>query len=196
VDGVVVPSTLVGMERAVDPGTRNVVGKSRATVVNQEVALAEGERKELVLKFGSGVASTPPAASVAAPNQPTFSGRQESSPPPERGSSAGKTQRTVGWVSLGVGAAGLAVGTATGILVAVKYGSLSNDCPNRQCGPEHWSASNSYATMRTVSTVGFVVGAVGVAAGVTLLLTSPKERPTGNLALYVAPASAGLQGSY
>jgi hypothetical protein len=190
IDGVVVPSALVGMERFVDPGKRQVVGKSGGLVVREEPVLAEAERKQLVLKFAAN-------APVAAPSQHnSSSGRVLLPAAQERSSSSGQQQRTWGWVSLGVGAAGLAVGATTGILVALKYGKLNEDCPNRECTQENWPASNSYATMRTVSTVGFVVGAVGTAVGLTLLLTSPKEQSSGNVGLWVAPASVGVRGSF
>jgi hypothetical protein len=190
IDGVAVPSALLGMERLVDPGKRQVVGKSGGLEAQAEAELAEGERKEVVLTFA-------PATPVIAPSQPKQESTLTLSPAPqEKRSSSKLPQRTWGWVGLGVGAVGLTLGAATGIIVAVKYGKLSDDCPNQECTPKHWAASDSYATLRTVSTVGFVVGAVGAAAGVTLLLTSPKEKSAPKVGLWVAPSFAGVNGSF
>lgn len=190
IDGVVVPIALVGMERFVDPGKRRVVGKSGGLLVTEEPVLAEGERKELVLKFAT---KTP----VAATNKPNSSSGQtlplatkESRP------TSSPWQRTWGWAGVSVGAAGLAVGTTAGIVVALSYGKLNDDCPNRECTPAHWSDSNSYAKMKAISTVGFAVGAVGAVAGVTLLLTSPQSKSLEVVGLWVAPASVGVRGSF
>jgi hypothetical protein len=190
IDGVAVPSALLGIERLVDPGTRQVVGKTGGFLTQAGAELAEGEHKEVVLTFA-------PAPPVIAPSQPKPTTVQVLPPvPKEQRSASNLSQRTWGWVGLGVGAAGLALGATTGIIVAVKYGKLSDDCPDQECTPKHWAASDSYATLRTVSTVGFVVGAVGAAAGVTLLLTSPKEQSAPKVGLWVAPASAGLKGDF
>jgi len=102
-------------------------------------------------------------------------------------------------VSLGVGGAGLVVGAVTGVMVFSKKAQLDKgDCVGSVCGPTERSNVDTYMTLRTVSTAGLVVGAVGVAAGVTLLLTAPKSNPTAES--YVAPwlgvASAGVAGRF
>jgi hypothetical protein len=51
-----------------------------------------------------------------------------------------------------------------------------------------------------VSTVGYIVGGVGIAAGTTLLLTAPRSSTTSAQArsvnLWVGPASVGLLGAF
>jgi hypothetical protein len=49
----------------------------------------------------------------------------------------------------------------------------------------------------TISAVGFVVGGIGVAAGVTLLLTTSKHAQTQAFtAPYLAPGGAGVRGRF
>jgi hypothetical protein len=50
-----------------------------------------------------------------------------------------------------------------------------------------------YNALRTASMVGFIVGGIGIAAGTTLVLTSPSQNQVG---LYVTPNSAGLHGVF
>ena len=115
--------------------------------------------------------------------------------------------RTFAYVAFGVGGAALLVGAVTGILAIGKHGDLKDACPDATCPSTKQSDVDSYKTMGTISTVGFVVGGVGVAAGAILLLTAPKQesalaryttvRVAGmTLKPYVAPTAAGLIGSF
>ncbi len=93
------------------------------------------------------------------------------------------------WVALGVGGAGLIAGGITGILALSAHSDLASKCGSAPCPPSEQSAVDSYNALGTVSTVGFVVGGVGVAASVVLLLLKPNLVSTSP-----APASAtGLQ---
>ena len=51
VDDTAIPKALLGVERPVDPGTREVVAKHGADVVHQTVILAEGDTKAVTLKL-------------------------------------------------------------------------------------------------------------------------------------------------
>lgn len=204
VDAVSVPSALVGFERPTDPGKRRVVGKRGSEVADVVVELVERDVKEVILKFsGAPLAPQPatPAPGVApTPNtQPANPGAvltptPNAVPLGERGSSS--TQRTIGWISLGVGAAGVIEGAVTGIFVIQRYAKLKDDCPNDTCNPVAVTnyRMDMYNTLRTASMVGFVVGGVGLAAGATLLLTSPS--PQTKVGVFVTPSSAGIHGAF
>jgi hypothetical protein len=50
--------------------------------------------------------------------------------------------------------------------------------------------------MRNISTAGFIVGGVGAAVGVTLLLWTPKPQYEPRMALWLGPSSAGVKGAF
>jgi hypothetical protein len=94
-----------------------------------------------------------------------------------------------------VGAAGLALGATTGIIAEVKLSNLRNDgCRDKWCPTSYSGRVDSYNRLRTISTVGFVAGAVVEVAGITLLLTSPHHG--GDVALMVGPQNVALQGGF
>ncbi len=88
---------------------------------------------------------------------------------------SGDGKRTAGWIVGGVGVAGLAVGAVTGVMVLGKKSAADADCPNQICNRDGYDAVESGRTLGTVSTVGFVVGALGVGVGGWLLLSSGGE---------------------
>jgi hypothetical protein len=198
-DGKDVPASLLGLQRPVNPGVRKAVGKCGDETVTEEATLAEGENKSLVLRFSPApaTAAAPPAsatttapATALAPTQPTADG----------GTSPGSAQRTAGWVSLGIGGVGVVVGGVSGAIVLSTKSKLdsSEECVKQACGPVEYDNVDRLNSMRTVSTVGFVTGGVGLAAGLTLLLTTPKARETAQpqVAPWIGFGSAGVSGRF
>lgn len=109
------------------------------------------------------------------------------------------SQRTAGWVSVGLGAAGIAVGSASGLVAWSKKSDLENQCPNRTCPPNAWSDNATYDRWRKVSTVGFAVGSVALGLGTFLLLTdSNKSREVDVVAVepWVGIGSLGVRGGF
>ena len=117
----------------------------------------------------------------------------------EGGSSRGHTRRTLGWVTLGVGVAGLAFGGVTGALAAKKHSTLSGECPSGVCPQSASSDLSSYHTLGTLSTVGLIAGGALAAGGLVLVLlpthdspaTEPASAASGRLRIQplLAPAS-------
>jgi hypothetical protein len=67
------------------------------------------------------------------------------------------------------------VGGVSGLVALAKGQSLLVKCPNHVCtSPADYSGTSSYDAARTASTVGFVVGGVGLAVGIPILVVSPK----------------------
>jgi hypothetical protein len=196
VDGAKMATALLGIDLPTDPGRRHIVGKRGAEVVEQTVALAEGDRKEAILRFNAAppapmVAEVPPAPAVTV---------QRMTPAPvtvetTAAAPSDHSQRTWGWVVAGVGAAGLLAGVVTGIAVMANSG-LRNDCPNGTCPSSKSGSADRYNLMRNISTAGFIVGGVGAAVGVTLLLWTPKGDTEPRVALWLGPSSAGVKGAF
>ncbi|MBX3202435.1 MAG: hypothetical protein KF894_30195 [Labilithrix sp.] len=89
----------------------------------------------------------------------------------------GSGQRTLGFILGGVGVAGLAAGAVTGLMAMGKSSDAKATCPND--GPcasrDAVDASESARTLGLVSTIAFVAGGVGLAAGAALVFTAPSE---------------------
>ncbi|MBW2454060.1 MAG: hypothetical protein JRI68_06105 [Deltaproteobacteria bacterium] len=85
----------------------------------------------------------------------------------------GSTLRLVGFVGLGLGGAGLVLGAVTGGLAMGKHGDLSDNCPDGQCPADQQDTLDSYETMGTLSTIGFIAGGVLAATGLVLVLVAP-----------------------
>jgi hypothetical protein len=113
----------------------------------------------------------------------------------------GSSHSTLGYVSLGVGAAGLVVGTAFGLSARSTRNELRASCADNVCNEALRDTYNRGRTQATISTVGFVVGGVGVAAGIYFLATAPsgKEaapRAARRLEPVVGLGYLGAQGSF
>jgi hypothetical protein len=96
----------------------------------------------------------------------------------------------------GVGLAGLAVGTVTGILTLGKKSTIDSECPDRACSPSGKSAVDSAQTTGLISTIGFGVGLVGLAGGAVLFLTarSPSQPSTTKGGRWAPMLTGGANG--
>jgi Fe-S cluster biogenesis protein NfuA len=211
-NNAVIPSAALGAQRPVDPGTL----KARATAegyqpAEVEVQLAEGEHLpaiELKMK------RLPKAATVVAVT--------EHSPDPMMTYDGGEsapliTQNTLGYVTLGLGGAGLIVGSVSGILAYTAHEDLLDYCNDRNAktcvvsdpaGTKHAAALQKKDDMEkyaTISTVGFIAGGALAATGLILLITAPDspDKPTqssgripATLHPYVGFGTVGAVGSF
>jgi hypothetical protein len=200
IDGVPIPTALLPEPRPVNPGKHQVKGTRGQQVESQAVSLAEAEKKTLTLHFaaesrvGLVTAATVNGISpIVNPSADTGNGNVQVPDQPKTSSA----QKTFGWITLGVGGAGLAFGTVTGIMVLSKKSTLdsSGQCHDNSCPTTQHTQISSYNSLRPLSTVGLVVGAAGTTAGVTLLLTAPKRKEA-TVSAWVGPASAGVAGSF
>jgi hypothetical protein len=171
VDGTAVPPAGLGIERPTNPG-KHAVHAEAADYKPFDGSFSVDEGK--ATKFTVTLERAPSQAAAAAP------ATGEASPSASGTRRGGSLNKTLGVISLGVGAAGLATGVVTGILAVGRHGDLQNNpCSSGPCGSLAAASYNSdldgYHTMSTVSTVGFVVAGVGAAAGVLLLLTAPRQ---------------------
>jgi hypothetical protein len=180
-DDALVPVAALNVRRACNPGEHYVKATANGFApAERTFIVAEGSEQTIVLPMDAlPPAAPPPAAPVAAPERP--SGTEM------------PLQTKLGIGALGVGAAGLITGGAAGIWVLARHSSLSRDCSGGVCGPNESSALGTYRTVANLSTVAFIAGGVGAAAGVVMVLTAPKAQP---VTAYVSPFGAGVAGSF
>lgn len=179
-DGTILSEASLGAPFPVDPGPHTVeLSAPGRTPVTLSRVVGDGEQAKLETPPLALGAATPPGTPPLAATPPA--------PAPERGSA------TLGYAIGGLGVVGLGVGALTGILAIGKNGDSKDLCPaDGRCADQAGVAANDSAkTLGTVSTIAFIAGGVGVAAGAFLVLTAgPKSRPSAKVS--VAPALGGL----
>jgi hypothetical protein len=197
-DGRRVPDALVGIPRPVDPGKH--VFKAFAEGMEspeKTVEVKEGASDSVVLTLQPIQAAVP----APAPAQPAG--------PKSNGGMSG--MRIGAYAGFGVGA----IGIGAGVIFLLKKSSASSDgdklfnsCNPRGCTSAERSKLASLdddaSSAGTLSTVGFVVGGVGVATGVVLLvLDSGKKKEAsilrhGDLSVHplVGYRSVGVSGTF
>ncbi len=197
IDGKVIPPESMGKKKLLDPGLHTIIGKFRSEVSTEKVNLADGDQKEVVLNFG-GVGDL--AAAPAEPEPVAPSPAPASKPTPvgaDQGADSGSGYRTAAWVAFGAGGVGVAIMGVAGGLALKKKSSISDSCRGDVCDPAVQSDVDSYNTLRTVATAGFITGAVGLASGAALLLMAPsQESPEGSVHAWVGIGSAGVAGRF
>jgi hypothetical protein len=155
-----------------DPGKHQVEGRTEGHApVRASVELDEGARSEVALRFGSDDSAPPP---VVKPTRPWIA-------PAVAG--------------FGVGVAGVALGAVAGALSLGKVSDLDDRCPERRCFAEDETIADDARLMGTVSTVGFIVGGVGLAVGTVLVVWQPGGS-TEPVALGVGPGALSLRGAF
>jgi hypothetical protein len=188
IDGTNVSSQLIGEAAPLNPGRHIVEGTLDGVRVTSEVMLAAGEQKPVVLDFAAGQV-TPSTKPVPVPTQP----------PPDQPTAKGpSTRRTLGWVMLGGGAAGLVVGGVVGGMAISKRSTLDENpacADDRDCPKSMSDDVDSLNRFRTISTIGLITGGTLAAAGVVLLVTAPRPSHA-SASLWLSPTGVGLSGRF
>lgn len=92
----------------------------------------------------------------------------------------GSPLRAAGFVTAGVGAAGIVVGSIFGIMAFSQNGTANDHCPNDRCDKIGVGAGQDASTSAAISTVAFIAGAALVAGGaVFILVGSPSKSKSG-----------------
>jgi len=193
-DSTPVPAASLGVRRAVNPGDHTIKAFADGFLPSsRSISLVEGQALSVTLDLEPAPAAPPPPAPVIDTAPPP--------PMPETSKSSGGTRKTLVFVSYGIGAAGLITGGIAGVLAIQKHSKLQQaGCSNEICPGTEGKALDQYHTMTTVSTIGFIVGGVGVAAGTIFLLALPgSSHQTGAeppLSAFVGWGSAGVKGTW
>jgi hypothetical protein len=199
-DGATLSPAALGLPSPLDLGEHTLIASAPGHADGkQTLVLAEGERREITIFPGDAlpavVTPPPPPPVVEKPIVPV-------EPPPSSSGGA----RTAGFVVGGAGVVSLAIGAITGVMTIGKKNAVEEACggPTGPClaanPADVRSLEKSGITLSTVSTVTFIVGAVGLGAGVTLVLLGGRRRAptTATLTPLVSTSGGGLsmQGSF
>lgn len=174
VDGEPMPLANLNMNRPMDPGEHVVEATAPGyKVAKAKVNLPEGGTDSVALTLEVDPNAPKPEANPApaAPGSP-----QPTTQETPRGEAyAPPPSRVPAYVALGVGVVGVGVGAAFGVLAMGKKSDLDDACSGGVCPASARDTLDSGETFGTVSTVGFIVGAVGLVAGTYLLLSTPSS---------------------
>jgi hypothetical protein len=137
----------------VDPGTHTFT-----------FSYANGKSAVITKTFAPGARAALQQVSPSEPSKPQVA-------PPTRVSAA--PRRTWMYLAFGVGAAGIATGSIAGALALSKKSTLDKECgPTRKACPNRDDV-DALKTFADISSVGFVLGAVGVGVGWSLYVWGP-----------------------
>lgn len=188
VDGVAVPSAVIGLPRRINPGHHVMIATTSTSEGRAEVDLKEGEKQDVSIVL---------AATAKPATTPTTTTEEEAPPPP-----APEAHRSYALpiVLFSIGGAGLIAGGVTGALMLAKQSDLSTSCPNHVCPPSQYGQLDTANMLAMVSTVAFIAGGVGVAAGLVALLVGKPSAPAAPQAASIEPwlgfGSAGVRGTF
>lgn len=176
IDGLVVASSLIDSELPADPGEHTIEawapGFSKASA---HVSLGSADKKTVTLKLEADPNAPPPVP----PSNPQDAVVAPPPPPPSQAAPPVVTPATdvpppsppshaAAYVSWGIGAVGIGVGTAFGIMTLKDKHDLNGQCSANTCPASSRDAVDSAKKNGNISTIAFGVGGAGLLLGTVL----------------------------
>jgi hypothetical protein len=172
----------------VEPGDHVLIAQPRTgAAVERRFSARAGEMHTLEL------AAPPPPAPASSARAPGDAQAADRDQDPR------STQRLLGFIGIGAGAAGAVAGSVLGVIAANKDSEASGYCvgDGTRCSPEGTALGEDARSLALGSTLCFIGAGVLAAGGLTLLLTAPgKESASARTELRIAPAGASLRGRF
>jgi hypothetical protein len=158
-----------GVLLPVDPGPHVVTVRMRGHLDEKvTVVLAESEEKQIEVHPGPAELADTSHGSKSLP-------------------------RTLGWVTGGIGVAGVATGVITGVMLANTKSSVLANCIDKMCANQQGvDAASSGRTLLVVNTAAWIVGAAGIGLGAYFLISSSPDRPAAAVVPVASPNGASL----
>ncbi len=186
----------LGVPLPVDPGKHVVVVKVGSAEARFPVTAVESLNTE-VLAIAPAEAAAPSAK--AEPAQVSRGAARPIEPPkqPDQKPASAGDNRTLGWMLVGAGGVGLAVGGVTGVLALSNAGKVKDVCGPDYATCDSGSVDNASKgkTMATVSTIAFIAGGALLGAGLYFVISAP-SKTTATTGIAVGPAGAALRTTF
>jgi hypothetical protein len=197
-DGAPLPPAMIGLSIPVNPGAHELRAVAKdGTSAEARVRLVQGvhETTRLALRAPApAVAPSPPPPEPAPPPV---------QPPPGEEPGGSSFGRVLGFGALGLGGAGLVVGTAFVVINRSKRTDANDLCPGNVCPVASKSQIQSLDQQAdnaaTAAWVGYAVGGAALATGIVLLLASGSDKnkgTSGSLHPWVGVGSCGVAGEF
>ncbi len=197
IDGDTVSSAYLGVARPTDPGDHKLeISAPGYKATTKKVTLGPGGSESVSVALEIDPNAKPDDGTGDKGNGDKGNGDKGNVEPPPSGVSG----KTIGAITaLSIGGVGLVLGGVFGVLAMSKKSTLDGQCIAKACPPGSQSTIDNASTFATVSTIGFIVGGVGIAAGI-VLLAIPNSAPAKPARGYIMPTfgfgSVGLTGAF
>ena len=174
VDGVVVANTLVDSELPADPGDHLVEASAPGYLkAAARITLSAADKKTVALKLEVDPNAPAPTQAGKGPDTQPMAAAQVTAAAATPQDSAPKApakspSRAAAYVSWGVGAAGVGVGTAFGVMAMKGKSDLDGQCQDNSCPPSSSASVDSAKRNGNISTIAFAVGGAGLVLGTVL----------------------------
>jgi hypothetical protein len=161
--------------------------------VRRELTVDGGEVKTTTLSLKKTEEDRAPTSHERAPLPPPIVTTPEP-PPAEKGGAV----RTIGYVTAGLGVAGMAVFTIFGLSAKSTFDKLKSECGSKGCSDaDHLERIDRGKSAQTMANIGLVVGIVGLGSGGTLILLGGKKKdPGASVGFSNGGATISYQGSF
>jgi len=196
IDGTEIPPSSLLLPRKLNPGKHAVVAKLatyKTATVNVDLKESDSQSVDITLVVDPDA----PAAVAAAP-APTETTPASLVLVPSNDDATDRSTAFFRW-GVGVGAAGLAVGSVFGLLSLSRSSDAKKHCgSDDHCTPEAQSDIDASITLANVANVGFGVALLGAGIAVYGIVTRPKSHTSAGLHVtpVLAPGAAGLRGTF
>jgi hypothetical protein len=177
IDGTVIAREPRGLY--VNPGEHVVLARAEGyetavATVRLTSTETRGISLTMVRKNGEPIPGVPDVREASAAAPPAMEQPASAAAPPAADDPI-PPERIAMWSALGTGALGLTVGAIAGIVSMNKASDIRAQCVNNTCAPSARDDIESGKTWGNVSTVGLVVGAIGLTTAGVLYLISPSS---------------------
>lgn len=173
-DGKNLTPASAGTRVPIDPGAHTLEAHAPGKVAwSSKITIEPGPAERIVEV--PGLTDDAPAAPTTAAAPDVVAG------------SDGSTQRAVGWVAIGIGAAALGAGAFFGLRTFSEKSTVDEHCSGTRCDETGLRANDDARDAATLSTIAFALGGAAVATGVVLLFTAPTARTAPGPAAHARP---------
>ncbi|MBX3191209.1 MAG: hypothetical protein KF819_29700 [Labilithrix sp.] len=173
IDGEPVPPAAAEAPRKVNPGRHVIVVRAGSIEKKEDVSVAERDAKTVTIDLRAAL-PPPPVTEERAPAE---------------GGGGDALPKILVFGGFGLAAVGIGVGSVTGLMSISKVDDVrKNSCNGGDaCAPGSEAEIDSAKSLGTVSTIAFIAGGVGVAAGVIGILMGDGAKTETNAARVVTP---------
>lgn len=178
-DGEVVNRALWDSPIPVDPGEHQIEATAAGKLPwMQTIVIAAQPGTSQITVPALADANAAAATPAPAPTAPAQTAANTSAAPNAReAEDGGSSQKTWGWVALGAGGAGIALGGVFGLMASKDNQAADEECRQddpTQCNAEGVALGEQAASRAMLSSIFMGAGLAAAATGVVLVLTAPE----------------------
>jgi hypothetical protein len=188
-DGNVLEPTVVGTPVPIDPGKHTVDASAKGKKPFTTTIDATERTRALIIEIS--VLEADPDAKGG-----TTDPVRGDPHPPDENKSDGSTQRIIGIVGMGLGGAGVILGSVFGLRTSSKWSETKQHCTGLDCDRTGVELAAQAKNAGTVSTISFIAGGVFLAGGAVLFFTAPSGPKKNAVTVGLGLGSVTMGGSF